>query len=51
LNDTFKVGLYEIVITDVTIGIEDEHKLKPTRIDLRLADSEAETELAAQEAA
>lgn len=44
-------GLYEMVITDVTKGIDEDHKLKPTRIDLKLTDSEAEAEAAAQEQA
>lgn len=49
LNEHFKVGMYEIIITDVTVGLEDEFKLQPTRIDLKLTDSEAEAELAAQQ--
>lgn len=49
--ESFPSGTYEIVITDVTRGIEDSQKLAETRIDLKLIDSEAEAELAATQAA
>ena len=50
-DEGFSAGLYEIVITDVTRGIEQLEKLPITRIDLKLFDSVAEAEKAAEEAA
>lgn len=47
LGDGFKAGNYEIVISDVTLGIEDDEKLLPQRLDLRIFDSEAEAEVQA----
>lgn len=40
LSDTFKAGNYEIVITDVTQGIENH--LESMRMDIKVFDSEAE---------
>ena len=49
--ESFPSGTYEIVVTDVTAGIEASKRLQETRIDLKLIDSEAEAELAATQAA
>ena len=47
----FPSGTYEIVITDATRGIDDNERLPSTRIDLRVFDSEADAEAAANQAA
>jgi hypothetical protein len=50
IPEKFKAGTYEIVITDVTSGIENH--LEPMRMDLKVFDSEVEAaELAEQAAA
>jgi len=43
-EETFKPGMYEIVITDITRGIEESERLEPTRLDFKVFDSEAEAE-------
>ena len=50
-DDQFKGGLYELVIRDVTVGLEESKLLPSLRIDLRVIDSVAEAELAAANAA
>lgn len=47
----FESGAYEIVITDVTKGIDESKLLPPMRLDIRIIDSEAEAEMAAAQAA
>lgn len=47
----FESGAYEIVITDVTKGIEESKLLPPMRLDIKIIDSEAEAEMAAAQAA
>jgi hypothetical protein len=50
IPEKFKSGTYEIVVTDITQGIENH--LEPMRMDLKVFDSEAEAaELAEQAAA
>ena len=43
-EDTFKGGMYEIVIRDVTRGVPENERLEPTRLDFKVFDSEAEAE-------
>jgi len=51
LNDHFHSGLYELVITDKTLGLDEDKLLPPTRIDFRVFNSEQEAEAAANAAA
>jgi hypothetical protein len=51
LDDNFKAGLYELIVRDVTHGIDPSDILPEQRIDMKFVDSEAEAELAAQLAA
>lgn len=51
LDDNFKGGLFELIITDVTKGLEESKLLPPLRIDLKIFDSEVEAEAAAANAA
>jgi hypothetical protein len=51
LDEQFKGGLFELIITEVTQGL-DPYKLLPAmRVDLKVFDSEADAELAAANAA
>lgn len=47
LDDHLKAGMYEIVITDITQGLDESKKMPETRIDLKLFDSVADAEAAA----
>ena len=49
IPEKFKSGTYEIVITDVTQGIQNH--LEPMRMDLKVFDSEAEAADLAEQAA
>ena len=51
MSEDFQSGSYEIVITDVTRGIEPHDKLPITRIDLKVFDSVADADKLAEEAA
>ena len=51
LDDTFKGGLYELIVRDVTEGLEEAKLLPTLKIDLKVFDSVAEAELAAVNAA
>lgn len=46
-NETLPAGTYEVVIKDVTHGIEESQRREMKRFDLKLFDSEVEAELAA----
>ena len=48
IDDNFKSGLYEIVITDVTPGLDENERLYETRLDFKIFDSEADAEALAQ---
>lgn len=51
LDDNFKGGLYELIITDVTKGLDPNKLLPALRIDLKIFDSVADAEAAAANAA
>lgn len=51
LNEEFTGGWFELVITDKTRGLSEEQRLPPTRMDLRVFNSEQEAEAAANAAA
>ena len=35
----FPMAVYEVVVTDITEGIDDDWKMEPVRLDLRVFDS------------
>lgn len=51
LDGDLKAGVYEIVVRDITHGLDEADLLADQRIDLKLMDSEAEAEAAAAAAA
>ena len=48
LDESFRGGVYEIIIRDVTVGIMPEKRMPENKIELTIIDPE---ELAAQQAA
>ena len=51
MDEQFKGGLYELIITDVTTGLDQRKILPQLKIDLKVFDSGAEAEAAAANAA
>lgn len=44
LDDNFKGGQFEVIITEITKGLSKDKLLPQMRIDLKIFDSEAEAE-------